>query len=194
MPKTKLKVVPVIVPAANPSDSRPVDFDKVSTELGTLYTVEALHHRLPYIDAETARQLTADNAMPHYKVRGLTEPLFDIHEIKKWAANNLIQRERGEDLLVGVAPTSLAAISGLRKMEKDGTSGVYFLCYKGVVVYVGESENVFKRSSEHRDKPQDEVFYLLAPEPQRKKLEKEFIRRINPKHNIVHQTARAVAA
>ena len=171
-----------------------LDFDKVSTELGTLYTAQALHEKLPYVDLETARQLTAENTMPHYKVRGLSEPLYDIQEIKSWATKNLIEHEKGENLLLGVAPTSISQISGLRQLGLDGTSGVYFLCYKGVVVYVGESENVFKRSSDHRDKPHDETFYLLVSELQRKKLEKDFIRRLNPKHNLTHKSDEAPSA
>lgn len=61
------------------------------------------------------------------------------------------------------------------------------MLWGGVVVYVGESENVFKRCGEHKDKPCDEVFYLLASESQRNMLEKGFIRRLNPKYNQTHK-------
>lgn len=101
------------------------------------------------------------------------------------------------------------------QMEEDGfidvsvvrLAGIYLLLYKGVVVYVGQSRQVYTRVYQHlmaRGKLRKTV-YTKNPKPKLKvgfafdqvlvractiseldDMEKELIRKYRPKHNIQH--------
>jgi hypothetical protein len=83
MPKTKLKVVPVIVPAANPSDSRPAVFnpdDLVPIE----EVARRLHTGVSWVREKIRRRCL--NAMPvHNLGRHL---LFHWPDVCEWIRNS----------------------------------------------------------------------------------------------------------
>lgn len=65
------------------------------------------------------------------------------------------------------------------------TEGVYFLFDKGVLVYVGETDNLFRRIGQHiaEGKKQFDSFEIY-PCADRKRLEGFLIRTLSPKYNV----------
>ena len=62
-------------------------------------------------------------------------------------------------------------------------AGVYFLIFKGKVVYVGQSRNVFQRMAEHQNKKFDAYAYILCDEDLLDKLESLYIHLLDPPLN-----------
>lgn len=66
-------------------------------------------------------------------------------------------------------------------------TGVYFLESKGVVVYVGVSEDVLSRFSGHKDKEYDRVvIHWCSSLDFAKAFEKESIAKLRPKLNVIY--------
>ena len=64
-------------------------------------------------------------------------------------------------------------------------AGVYFLIRDGVVVYVGQSINVFQRLDEHRKKKQFDRFYVLpCPAERLREVEMHYIKTFAPELNF----------
>jgi hypothetical protein len=140
--------------------------------------------------------------MPHYRVRGIAEPLFKTSEANAWIRQNLIQRIEGDKLppsqiivivdketpyAVGV-PAALGAIQGLRELPTGLFCGIYFLTLNNEVVYVGQSIDIPSRVTNHRisKKTFDRVFFLRVPADHLLEVEKNFIKTLNPKYNQQH--------
>jgi hypothetical protein len=171
--------------------------ESVKTAIGNLYTADAVASRF-YLPLPSVKELSANGFMPHYRIRGIEEPLFELHETKEWVAENLIEHTAGEKLpspkivvvrdgvdssVVGLAPTSISSIAGLMRFNPELFSGVYFLCLKNEVVYVGQSTAIPSRIKQHSDKQYDRVFFLRVPSSQLLEVENRFIKALNPKLN-----------
>jgi hypothetical protein len=76
---------------------KPLDFEHVRTAIGNLHTSEAVH-KLFGVPTDTISELTSSGFMPHYKVRGIQEPLFKLSETKEWIGKNLIEHHEGQNL------------------------------------------------------------------------------------------------
>jgi hypothetical protein len=66
-------------------------------------------------------------------------------------------------------------------------SGVYFLCKKNKVVYVGKAVSIAARIANHfseKIKDFDTVFYLPLPKNRIEEVEREFIKHLQPEYNI----------
>jgi hypothetical protein len=68
------------------------------------------------------------------------------------------------------------------------TEGVYFLFDKGEIVYIGESDNLYRRIGQHiytRDAKKDKEFdsFVIYPTADRMRLEGFLIRLFKPKYN-----------
>jgi hypothetical protein len=62
---------------------------------------------------------------------------------------------------------------------------VYFLIRNSVVVYVGQTTDLYFRVSQHRrDKQFDRVFYLPIPREDLSRIETGFIRVLQPEYNL----------
>ncbi len=65
--------------------------------------------------------------------------------------------------------------------------GVYFLCNKGEIIYIGTSDNLRVRICSHMPtKEIDRVFFLIYEGYIRRHHEKQFIRQYQPKFNCFH--------
>lgn len=63
--------------------------------------------------------------------------------------------------------------------------GVYFLKKEGVVVYIGESDNILRRIGQHiSDGKKDFDSFEVYPTADRKRLEAFLIKTLRPKYNI----------
>ena len=178
----------------------------VKTAKGNLYTAEGVANRF-YIPVDSVKELSANGFMPHYRIRGIEEPLFELNETKEWIAANLIEHTSGEKLpapkivvvrdgidssLVGLAPTSISSIPGLMQFNPELFSGVYFLCLKNEVVYVGQSVAIPSRVKQHGDKEYDRIFFLRVPINQLTEVETRFITALNPIFNRTKKVRTAV--
>jgi len=84
-------------------------------------------------------------------------------------------------------PDRLTTIDGV-KNYRDPFGYVYFLVYKGDVVYVGQSFSLSRRIISHaRDKDFDDVFYIEVAENKLNETERMWIRKFNPLYNIAHK-------
>lgn len=69
-------------------------------------------------------------------------------------------------------------------------SGVYFLCSRGRVVYIGKSKNVATRLSGHFDKSFDHVCMIEVPPSELAAQEQYLISMLQPKLNVHHAGGR----
>lgn len=76
----------------------------------------------------------------------------------------------------------LFGTTNVRQIQK--TPGIYFLVHEKVVVYVGQSVNVYGRAFTHTDKVFDSVYYLPCPENELLKLESQWIAKLKPIYNM----------
>lgn len=67
-----------------------------------------------------------------------------------------------------------------KKVEK---SGIYFLIDQGTIVYIGKSQNVVTRTTQHKDKKWDEYSYITCHFKDLNRLEKMYIKTYSPKYN-----------
>lgn len=141
---------------------------------------------------------TESGHMPHYRVDG-GEYLYRATEVKGWIARNLMTRCNGSDLPYELKltvpaekisehpPTSIQCLNGLQQVPKYGfNSGIYFLCFGGEVVYVGQSSAPASRISSHvleGKKVFDRVYLLPIPAPDLNNVEAAFIKTLNPIYN-----------
>jgi hypothetical protein len=176
------------------------DVESVHTPLGELLTAAGVHKRFG-ISEEVTNDLTCSGFMPHYKVKGISEPLYRIGEIRTWLTSNLVEHYGGDELpkmqVVTISdtnstaamnvPHSLSAIQHLRELRPEIFCGIYFLCLGDQVVYVGQSKNIMSRVVVHNtDKKFDRVLFFRAPFSQLDELEQQFIRTLCPPLNVAH--------
>ncbi len=169
-----------------------------------LLTAEEMSARIKsVISPERLIELARSDIAPHYIVDG--QIMFGASETKEWINHNLVTRVKGRHIGDGICrvvnvvdtvgensvpPVSLRAIAGflipmgLESIETLPFSGVYFLCHRGDVVYVGQSVNVMSRVGQHfGSKTFDSVFFARVPEGDLDFVEGTFIRTLSPKYN-----------
>ena len=148
------------------------------------------------IPEERIKELADGHFLPHWRVNGGV-PLFQLAEVKKWAAKNLLERVDGEELpfelrlmvlppkaLPENAPPEIREIKNLRQMNTaDASPGVYFLVKKNKVVYVGQSVTPYARIASHRDKKFDSAYMIPVPSSMLNAVEGALIRAMNPPLN-----------
>lgn len=158
-------------------------------------------------------ELAESQFIPHYRLDGSV--MFGAEEAKEWLNHNFVARVPGVNVDGGVAriinvigpslaamdiPMELRAVAGflvpmaLQSIETCPFSGVYFLCAKGQVVYVGQSVNVTNRVGQHfGNKTFDAAFFMRLPASDLDFVEGEFIRALEPKYNFGKQSGNLVA-
>lgn len=141
------------------------------------------------------RELCAAGFIPHHRVDG-GEPRFRTGETMQWVRDNLLQSWEGvplpryaavwtsEDALkpAACAPVCLRGLENLHPLAMPPRlSGIYFLCRNDVVVYVGQSTDVYSRVPAHRGvKDFDVVYFWPVPPSDLDRVEGAFIRLIKP--------------
>lgn len=160
------------------------------------------------IDATRLLNLAYDGYVPHYRVdKG--EPQFKLTEVKRWAAKNMLNRINGRDLPEPIVvaqkpranpvdlPYELQCVPNIRDMGDFLVgSGIYFLCKKTDIRYIGQSVNITARVTQHVGlKDFDRVLFLPWPKDDLSRIEGAFIRILRPPLNItVRGTPAAPAA
>ena len=182
------------------------------TAIGKLYTSQDIEQKSG-VPAATLIALAAQGLIPHYRVKGSDQPLFKSAETKTWIAENLYEYRAGEPLpapkifvlddkplnrdALALVPASIATIRDLKIFDPCLFVGIYFLCLKSEVVYVGQSTNIAARVSSHATqavKEYDAVYFLRVPAAQLDEVEKRFIRTLKPLYNRTGKPSKDVAA
>lgn len=139
-------------------------------------------------------ELANSHFMPHWRIDG-GEPLFQLAEVKKWAAKNLIKRIDGQELPFNLkimiappkavdAPETIREIDNLKQVPINlYPPGIYFLVKDDEVVYVGQSVNPIARIGNHTDKDFDRAYMIPVPSSMLNDVEGALIRAINPPLN-----------
>lgn len=160
-----------------------------------LKSVEDVALRLGLTKAQVVT-LCDDGYIPHFRC-GEGVPMFKITEVMEWAAENIMTRCKGKPLPKtpinvciqadhishkGLIPESIRQIPGLRQINRSMFgSGIYFLCLRGVLIYVGQSRNVGQRLEAHvRSKDFDTVYFLPWPSDDLDRVEGALIRALDP--------------
>jgi len=158
------------------------------------------HHEIAEVisgglSAERVLELADSGYIPHYRIDGGI-PLFKVTEVKAWISQNAIYKSEGRSIcdalrivvpapeVVDTPPYALCNIPHLQQLPKWGyQSGVYFLCLKGEVVYVGQSVTPSSRVSSHNQDKQkdfDTVYLLPVPQSELDDVESAFIYHLMP--------------
>ena len=147
------------------------------------------------LSAERIMELAESGYMPHYRIDGGI-PLFKVTEVKAWISQNAIYKSEGRSIsdalrivvpapeVVDTPPNALRNIPHLQQLPRWGYQpGVYFLCLKGEVVYVGQSVHPSARVSNHQTDSQknfDTVYLLPVPQSELNDVESAFIHHLMP--------------
>jgi hypothetical protein len=169
----------------------------LTPKVPALHPVELVADRTG-VAAQRLLDLADAGYLPHWRIDG-GPPMFVIQEVKDWVAANLVVRCEGTALPtrffvvtdrspadVRMLPTALRDISGLRDISDVVSlrSGIYFLCHRHRVVYVGQAAVAARRIHEHlTSKDFDQVFFLPWPRWDLDQVEGAFIRLLEPPLN-----------
>ena len=151
------------------------------------------------ISVESLKKWTESGHAPHVMIDG-EGPYYTKTALLGWVKENLINNTDGmpipkrlqvllppADRIEGGVPIEISAIPTLCELQLSGESpGVYFLCDKGAVVYVGQSICVIGRVGTHVHqgiKKFDKAYFLPCPKEELDSIEIHFIRELNPKYN-----------
>lgn len=160
------------------------DAESIAVEIGTT--------------AERLNALADAGFAPHYRIDG-SKALFKTSELKKWAARNLVEHVAGKDIPDPVkvvldadrikdyrkVPPAIREIENLRDITGEiSRIGIYFLCFNGEVVYVGQSVQAASRIKQHiHTKVFTEAYFLAWPRDDLNRIEGALIRSLRPRLN-----------
>lgn len=151
------------------------------------------------ISADRLTLLAESGYVPHFIADG-GEPMFKLSEVKKWCADNLLQRCEGRNLPEPVTiaiegerhfprlglPPQLEQLPNLRKLTPSLVgSGIYFLCQNDKLQYIGQSVNILQRVSTHHVPAHafNAVYYIPWPKDDLDRIEAALIRNLEPPLN-----------
>ena len=153
------------------------------------------------IPTELLTKWTESGHAPFYTIGG-EGPFYKKGEIREWVDDALVVHHKGfplprrVEVIVAAGdsenipiPFALAAIPGLCRVSLYGTcSGIYFLCDKKTIVYVGQSNNVLARICGHigaskKKFDHTHCFYLPCPLDRLEEVEERFIALLKPLYN-----------
>ena len=154
------------------------------------------------VNKERLTSLVEAGYVPHYRIDG-GEPLFVKKEIRAWVSKNLVTRTEGKDLhnilllntknIDGEYPLPPDSISRVRDLEPVAVflpkTGVYFLCYNGTCVYIGQSVDITERVKTHireRRFKFDTAYSVAIVKEELDTMERRFIKILNPIYNSRH--------
>ncbi len=171
-------------------------FEKMPSGLKTAQ--EMADNERVFIDADRLIELADSQLIPHWRVAE-GEPLFQVSEVRRWVARNLLERCEGattEALRIEVVyqgleedwtqpPDAISGIDNLKMMHLSARSGIYFLCEQNEVVYVGQSVVPSARVAYHKEdgKLFDTVFLLPCPRSEMNLVESKLIHALKPRYN-----------
>jgi hypothetical protein len=156
---------------------------------------------------EGVLQLAKDGICPHYII---TNPItkeesiwFLPSELNAWFQDNFISYNEGnfvqnytfihfnkeERKATGQIPAELSKIKELYHLPVEHINtppGIYFLCKKGEIKYIGQAINIGSRVVTHITeglKDFDSVFFIICPVNRLTELESSLIRHFQPELN-----------
>lgn len=185
-------------------------------DISSLVTAAELSAKLKNLVSEARiLELAESKMIPHYNID--EHIMFPIARAKQWILNNFVVYHAGEEIggqgivttinVVSpspentVVPVEIRGVSSfliplaLESVESVSTTGVYFLCSRGKVVYVGQSSKcVMGRVGQHFGKKTfDFAFFLRIPVSDLAFVEREFIMALQPKYNWDKKGKRLIA-
>jgi len=148
------------------------------------------------IEADRLTELANAGYVPHYQLDG-KGPFFKVREVQAWVKDNLLQVLTGLPMPTKAiictqarpqsgVPLRLAGIGGLQYLPMPiPVSAIYFLVFRGEVVYVGQTANVAVRVAHHAasNKEFDEAWFLPMPISQLNQAEMAYIDLFTPRYN-----------
>ena len=122
---------------------------------------------------------------------------FKRREILNWIKENLSQHSEGKKLPLNIyvysttlpentpVPRELASVEGLAEFTNANFPPcIYFLVKEENIMYVGQSINLPARLVQHQNnKDYDRVFYLPVPQSDLNRVERDFIKTLDPPLN-----------
>ena len=169
----------------------------VTAKIPSLYPVDHVAEKTG-VTAERLLDLAEAGYLPHWRIDG-GPPMFSASEVKEWVVDNLVVRHEGAALptkffLIAdrppadgrMLPPVLRDVAGIRDISDVVSlrSGIYFLCHRSRVVYVGQATVAARRINEHTTtKDFDQVFFLPWPRWDLNQIEGAFIRLLEPPLN-----------
>ncbi|MDH5667770.1 MAG: GIY-YIG nuclease family protein [Nitrospira sp.] len=164
--------------------------------LGSLKTAEQVA-QLVRLPAERILELSRAQVLPHFRIDG-GEPLFYPPMLKAYVREHLTLECPGAPLPLDLRPVVAMPVSRevpmaltlvcdrLREWPGlDQVPCVYFLVEDEMVRYVGQSRNLAARLAQHSDHGRrwDRVLFLPVPESELLRVEREWIRTLQPPWN-----------
>jgi hypothetical protein len=153
------------------------------------------------VSAERLVEMANAGLIPHARVDD-GPPLFRKAETKRWILDNLVYECTGRPLSTALSVFNPSTWSGQAAgvpMELEPmaewlrefpvgmlrpTACVYFLVRKGRIVYVGMSDSLYSRITDHlKDKAFDRVLFLRVLPDEMSTVESAFIRIFKPAYN-----------
>ena len=148
-----------------------------------------------HLSEDRLLQLADSGVIPHYRVDG--QPFFVMTSVKQWIEENLVQTINGYSLPLDIRPIFITerARDVPPQLQAMGRlidipavfypTGVYFLCLKDEIVYIGQAVSPASRISQHHDtgKVFDRAFLIPVPRDELNQVEGAFIRLFKPKLN-----------
>lgn len=152
-------------------------------------------------------KLCIDHKIPHYilenPISNEKSYLFDQKELRQYIENAFLTQydcfkpitlisSNHSDFSVDISddvPIELRLVKNLLKYPREviiTQPGIYFLCNRGKIVYVGQAKRIAPRISDHireNQKEFDQVFFIIVPEKYLNEVETSLIRHYNPKYN-----------
>lgn len=147
-------------------------------------------------------ELVKSGKVPHYILQNpLTKAqtyYFAQGELNTWFYENYVHKVNPAEYkltflnVVKVfedkeVPEPLRCIKTLYSIPAEamfGSSGIYFLCLKGSIVYIGQSYNVSSRIAQHiESKEFDSAYYIMVPREKLDEYETALIRHYDPPLN-----------
>lgn len=185
-------------------------------DISSLVTAAELSMKLKNLVSEARiLELAESKMIPHYNID--EHIMFPIARAKQWILNNFVVYHAGEEIggqgivtTINVVspspentlvPVEIRGVSSfliplaLESVESVSATGVYFLCSRGKVVYVGQSSKcVMGRVGQHFGKKTfDFAFFLRIPVSDLAFVEREFIMALQPKYNWDKKGKRLIA-
>lgn len=150
------------------------------------------------LTTDRLKELCDAGLAPHYYVDG-EGPLFRISELKAWMKDTLVTTIPGrmvprqfhvyvpEVPKAGQVPPQLVGVDAIRRVPIMGRmSGVYFLVGDSVVVYVGQSVNVWARIATHFTEDRKNfstAWFIPVVRSRLDEVERLFIKLLRPAYN-----------
>ena len=148
-----------------------------------------------FISKKQFKKFENQDVIPCYLING--EKAYKVKEVENWARNQLIRKWDGIKIITNFhannvklekavdVPSEILQHSGdLYEFDIYTPPSVYFLIFRGEVVYVGQTVNLSSRIEHHKtNKEFDRVLHMHIDKERLLEIERFFIEILEPKYN-----------